>query len=333
VYDVSRFSRGDLDEAGYLRHQFRQAGVEVIYCNENLSGGDADDLVVGVKQWMAAKFVKDLSKVTIRGVIWDNTLSRLNRQGNVPKIGDVVAMSGKVSVRTTSVGDEESGAQETITTKELNISEVWPITSGEAPQVDLGGTVIDFASEFKRLRAVELAPARAKKAAAPKAAPAEPEDNFAPDEAFTGQGDAPGDEDFSNVVSLDEHRTRDTPQWVGVTADEFSHILGRLDFIDGDKGLLRTHDIEDLPLKGDSLESGSIMRCLTTVGDRIFVIAEGGSLSPAEMLEIARRNDEVEDRWVPIKVKESAATKNRPKCSWSKMVPEPASGTGELLAG
>jgi DNA invertase Pin-like site-specific DNA recombinase len=69
VYDVSRFSRGDLDEAGYLRHQFRKAGVEVVYCNENLTGGDADDLVVGVKQWMAQRYVKDLSKVTIRGQI------------------------------------------------------------------------------------------------------------------------------------------------------------------------------------------------------------------------------------------------------------------------
>jgi DNA invertase Pin-like site-specific DNA recombinase len=69
VYDVSRFSRGDLDEAGYLRHQFRQVGVEVVYVNENLTGGDADDLVVGVKQWMAQKYVKDLSKITIRGQV------------------------------------------------------------------------------------------------------------------------------------------------------------------------------------------------------------------------------------------------------------------------
>ena len=69
VYDVSRFSRGDLDEAGHLRYQFRQAGVEVVYVNEGLSGGDADDLVVGVKQWMAQKFVKDLSVTTIRGQV------------------------------------------------------------------------------------------------------------------------------------------------------------------------------------------------------------------------------------------------------------------------
>ncbi len=67
VFDVSRFSRGDLDEAGHLRFHFRRAGVEVVYVAENLSGNDSDDLIVGVKQWMAQKYVKDLSNVTIRG--------------------------------------------------------------------------------------------------------------------------------------------------------------------------------------------------------------------------------------------------------------------------
>jgi DNA invertase Pin-like site-specific DNA recombinase len=85
VYDVSRFSRGDLDEAGYLRHQFRKAGVEVVYCNENLTGGDADDLVVGVKQWMAQRYVKDLSKVTIRGQITHSESGAWN--GGCPAYG------------------------------------------------------------------------------------------------------------------------------------------------------------------------------------------------------------------------------------------------------
>src|SRR5262245_24307749 len=31
VFDVSRFSRGDLDEAGHLRYEFRRVGVEVTY--------------------------------------------------------------------------------------------------------------------------------------------------------------------------------------------------------------------------------------------------------------------------------------------------------------
>src|SRR5207249_1343191 len=62
-------SRGDLDEAGHLRYQFREAGVEVIYCNENFTGTDSDDLVLGVKQWQARQYVKDLSRVTIRGQV------------------------------------------------------------------------------------------------------------------------------------------------------------------------------------------------------------------------------------------------------------------------
>ncbi len=69
VFDVSRFSRGDLDEAGHLRYQFRQAGIDVIYCNENFTGSDSDELVLGVKQWQARQYIKDLSKVTIRGLV------------------------------------------------------------------------------------------------------------------------------------------------------------------------------------------------------------------------------------------------------------------------
>ena len=85
VYDVSRFSRGNLDEAGHLRHEFYLVGVEIIYCNENLTGGDADDLVVGVKQWMAQRYVKDLSKVTIRGQITHSESGAWN--GGCPPYG------------------------------------------------------------------------------------------------------------------------------------------------------------------------------------------------------------------------------------------------------
>jgi DNA invertase Pin-like site-specific DNA recombinase len=85
VHDVSRFSRGDSDEAGHLRHQFRQVGVEIIYCNENLTGGDADDLVIGVKQWLARKFVQDLSKVTIRGQVSHSEARSWN--GGTPPYG------------------------------------------------------------------------------------------------------------------------------------------------------------------------------------------------------------------------------------------------------
>ena len=85
VYDVSRFSRGDLDEAGHLRYQFRLAGVEVIYVSENLTGGEADELVVGVRQWMASKYVRDLSKVTIRGQVSHSEAGSWN--GGTPPYG------------------------------------------------------------------------------------------------------------------------------------------------------------------------------------------------------------------------------------------------------
>jgi DNA invertase Pin-like site-specific DNA recombinase len=69
VYDVKRFGRLDNDEAGYYRFQLRRAGVEVIYVSEGFSGDDTDDLVRPVKQWQARNESRELSKVTIRGLL------------------------------------------------------------------------------------------------------------------------------------------------------------------------------------------------------------------------------------------------------------------------
>jgi site-specific DNA recombinase len=69
VYDVKRFGRVDNDEAGYWRHILRLHGVEVAYVTENFSGDGTDDLLRPVKQWQAREESKDLSKVTIRGLL------------------------------------------------------------------------------------------------------------------------------------------------------------------------------------------------------------------------------------------------------------------------
>jgi len=69
VYDVKRFGRIDNDEAGYYRHILRTNGVEVIYISENFNGDVTDDLLRPVKQWQARQESKDLSKVTIRGLL------------------------------------------------------------------------------------------------------------------------------------------------------------------------------------------------------------------------------------------------------------------------
>ena len=69
VYDVKRFGRLDNDEAGYYRHMLRMHDVEVLYVSENFNGDATDDLLRPVKQWQARQESKDLSKVTIRGLL------------------------------------------------------------------------------------------------------------------------------------------------------------------------------------------------------------------------------------------------------------------------
>jgi DNA invertase Pin-like site-specific DNA recombinase len=69
VYDVKRFGRIDNDEAGYYRYVLRTHGVEVRYVSENFNGDSTDDLLRPVKQWQARQESKDLSKVTIRGLL------------------------------------------------------------------------------------------------------------------------------------------------------------------------------------------------------------------------------------------------------------------------
>lgn len=69
VYDVKRFGRVDNDEAGYYRHILKTHGVEVLYVTENFNGDTTDDLLRPVKQWQTRQESKDLSKVTIRGLL------------------------------------------------------------------------------------------------------------------------------------------------------------------------------------------------------------------------------------------------------------------------
>ena len=69
VYDIKRFGRIDNDEAGYYRYLLRTHGIEVRYVSENFNGDTTDDLLGPVKQWQARQESKDLSKVTIRGLL------------------------------------------------------------------------------------------------------------------------------------------------------------------------------------------------------------------------------------------------------------------------
>jgi site-specific DNA recombinase len=69
VYDVKRFGRVDNDEAGHYRWVLRQHGVSVVYVAEGFAGGPLDDLIRPVKQWQARQESRDLSRVTVRGML------------------------------------------------------------------------------------------------------------------------------------------------------------------------------------------------------------------------------------------------------------------------
>jgi DNA invertase Pin-like site-specific DNA recombinase len=85
VYDVKRFGRVDNDEAGYYRHLLREHGVEVRYVSEGFTGDATDDLMRPVKQWQARQESKDLSKVTIRGLVSKSTTGHW--MGGAPPFG------------------------------------------------------------------------------------------------------------------------------------------------------------------------------------------------------------------------------------------------------
>lgn len=89
VFDVSRFGRIDNDEAGHYRWLLRQAGIEVKYVAEGLLGGALDDLIRPVKQWHAREELRQLSLVTIRGMVscWERSVGRGQWLGGFPPQG------------------------------------------------------------------------------------------------------------------------------------------------------------------------------------------------------------------------------------------------------
>ena len=85
VYDIKRFGRIDNDEAGFYRHKLKISGVSIFYATENFNGDYTDDLLRPVKQWQTRQESKDLSKVTIRGLL--SKVQGGSWMGGVPPYG------------------------------------------------------------------------------------------------------------------------------------------------------------------------------------------------------------------------------------------------------
>jgi DNA invertase Pin-like site-specific DNA recombinase len=69
VYDIKRFSRGDIDEAFHYRYLLRERGIEVHYITEGFTGNSSDDILRAMKQYLAREESRSLSRVTIRGQV------------------------------------------------------------------------------------------------------------------------------------------------------------------------------------------------------------------------------------------------------------------------
>ena len=100
VYDVERFSRADSDEAGHFRYLLKQRGIDIVYVSESFAGDNTDEIVRPVKQYLARKKSKDLSKVTIRGQVSSAKTGWWN--GGKPPYGfdlECVDSSGRITLR------------------------------------------------------------------------------------------------------------------------------------------------------------------------------------------------------------------------------------------
>ena len=85
VLDVSRFSRGDPDEAAYYRHLIKRQGVELVYVTEGFGQDENSQILLAVKQLQVRGEVKDTSLKTI-----SKQVSRIQqgwRPGGMPPFG------------------------------------------------------------------------------------------------------------------------------------------------------------------------------------------------------------------------------------------------------
>ncbi len=152
VYDIKRFGRGDNDEAGYYCYQLRRNGIEIIYVSENFCGEDTDDLLRPVKQWQARQELKDLSKVTIRGL-----LSRADGGwwvGGVPPYGYDLAYYSGSGDYLCSIRFMEDGSKQVLD-KDGNITRIVP--NGERLQFtksDKSRLVLSHPDRVKLIRQI-----------------------------------------------------------------------------------------------------------------------------------------------------------------------------------
>lgn len=227
-----------------------------------------------------ANLTLESSQVSISGVMWDRTLRGLRSRGVVPKIGDVIAVSAKVNVRTVEVTETDSDEATTITTKELSINEVWPVETGSKVKVSLPPNVFDFRDAYRRLRRIDEAPA-AKPATLQRAV-------SVPEPAGEPADEPAAPAEVAEVINIDSRRTR-AEDWVAFRAKRFIELSGQV--IGGDRGVLKRHRYAGSPtMKKGSAPAGSVFRCVANGGETVYAVYAGPGADEDNLLALARRS-------------------------------------------
>ena len=246
------------------------------------------------KSGRLASIVLESPKLSLPGVVWSRTLTRLRDNDNIPKIGDIVAVSGTVKVREVSAGgdghegDGGDDVDETITVKELTVSELWPIVRTSDPEINEPAPVISFADHYLRLRSVP------KPSAKPKATPAkEPKSRAKAVEPVEEPVPVPANDQEDNLIVLDEHRPAREPRTFAL---RMKGLWER--GVKSSKPLGETLDPRHTDLRMPELKklaAGSVIQGICVNGDRIVAVFASAALSAEDILKVVPEQDS--PRW------------------------------------
>lgn len=270
-----------------------------------------------------ANLVLESSTDSVRAVMWDRTLSNLRRRNMVPKVGDVIAVSAKVNVRTVDVVDEELDVTTSTVTKELSINEVWPIDTGSAVDMKLPENVIDFRSAYLRARSEAVKPvAKPARAAKPAAKPAQVE-------AVPVRESEPAEEPAAPapVIRLDDRRPAAGGAWAAIHVGRFIELQAPL--IGGAREILKRHRLAGPPqLKNDMAQEGSVFRCIANGGEMLYAVYPDTAAGdePQGLMDLAVQAPE--SAWTAIEPTHS----QKGSYTWFRLDRQAAAGGGEEFA-
>ncbi len=154
-YDVARFGRLRNDEAAHYRYLLREAGVEVVYSAEALTGNDSDQLLLETRQWLAREYSRRISERVLAS--WLVRVKQTSQAGvstlanrNTPFGYDVAYTAPDGTIK--SIARKRADGSRELYGPEGRLVAVLPV--GTSPSSETGDLVILVPSSQERVEAV-----------------------------------------------------------------------------------------------------------------------------------------------------------------------------------